>query len=102
MRNVFLTQLTSSDMENESNNSEQMQNPMNHQAQESEEQQKNDQDFLQHVQESQPDAAKKTDDAEALIGDVDPTDRVETSQEELNAELVNKQSEASKISGEQL
>jgi hypothetical protein len=89
-------------MENEANNKEQAPNPTHQQGKETAEQQKDDHQFLQHLEETQPDAAKKTESTDALIGDVDPTDRVETSQEELNAEAQNKQSDSSKISGEEL
>jgi len=68
---------------------------------ESAEQQKNDQDFINKVQHDQPDAVKQPETQGDLVGDVDPTTRVDISQEEQNGNAQS-QSEASKISGEQL
>jgi len=68
---------------------------------ESPEQQKNDQEFINKVQQDQPDALKKPEAEGHLVGDVDPTTRVDISQEEQNGDSQS-QSEASKISGEQL
>lgn len=69
-------------MENQSDNKEQAE----------ELSQQDDQQLSKNPAEGQPE----------LVGDLHPTERVETSQEELNAEIENKESEASKISGEQL
>jgi hypothetical protein len=68
---------------------------------ESTEQQKNDQEFINKVQQDQPDALEKPEAGGHLVGDVDPTTRVDISQEEQNGNSQS-QSEASKISGEQL
>jgi hypothetical protein len=59
------------------------------------------QSFLRKAEEQLPDTTEPVEDTDALIGDVHPTDRVNISQEERNAESQN-QSDASKISGEQL
>jgi hypothetical protein len=95
-------------MENQSNNDQlpaeagSSQNQSGHTAgAESAEQQKNDQDFINKVQQDQPDAIQKPGAEGHLVGDVDPTTRVDISQEEQNGNAQS-QSEASKISGEQL
>jgi hypothetical protein len=82
-----------------------MENQSDNKEQEKELTQKDHQQLPQDAAEGQQDDAEQTAgslDTPDLVGDLHPTARVETSQEELNAEIENKESEASKISGEQL
>jgi hypothetical protein len=89
----------------ESNNSNNEQLPgeagSNPKGAESPAQQQSDREFIKKVQEDEPDAIKKPDNNDPLVGDVDPTTRVETSQEQQNADSINS-SDSGKISGESL
>jgi hypothetical protein len=58
-------------------------------------------EYLQQAEDELPDANKRVENMDAVIGDVHPTERSETAQEEANAESQNR-SDASKIAGENL
>jgi hypothetical protein len=66
-------------MENNENNQE---NPDNKAAAN---QQQHDLDFLDKAEKTRPDTNKAFENGEARLGDVHPTERVDTSQEEANA-----------------
>lgn len=62
-----------------------------------------DQEYLRKAEDELPDGNQTAENTDALIGDVHPTDRSETTQEESNANSENEnQSDSSKISGESL
>jgi hypothetical protein len=58
-------------------------------------------EYLEKAADELPDANKSVENTDAIIGDVHPTERSQTAQEETNAESQN-QSDASKIAGENL
>jgi hypothetical protein len=87
-------------MENNSNNKEQLPGGVgsNSTGAESAQHQENDREFIKKVQVDEPDAIKKPENSDEVVGDVDPTTRVEISQEQQNGDS-QKQSESSKIAG---
>jgi hypothetical protein len=88
-------------MENNSSNKEQPSEQRNAEGSENQQQQQSDRQYLEKQQQAESDTFEKHEGSDALVGDVDPTTRIQTSQEEQNGDAQS-QSEASKISGEQL
>jgi len=60
-----------------------------------------DQEYLRKAEDELPDGNQMPENTDAVIGDVHPTDRSETAQEEANANEENR-SDSSKIAGESL